>query len=96
MALYLQGVNLSGDTPCKEHFRVIMAIAWGLFFEAIPAPYIYTKMLKSYLIKEVLIILWDYLWFGVFFDFLMMVFKCMAYPRQPKKKTSPVFELSEK
>ena len=56
MVQYLQGVNCSGDTPCKKPFGVIMAVAGGLFLGAISAPYIYTKMLKSYPTEEVLII----------------------------------------
>ena len=54
MSPYLQGVNCFGDTPWKKHFGVIMAVAWGLFFESINAPYIYTKMLKSYPMKKFL------------------------------------------
>jgi len=96
MVPYLQGVNLSGGTPSKKPFGVIMAVAGGQFLGGIPAPYIYTKMLKSYPTEEVLRIFMRYLWLGVFFDFLMMVFKCMAYPPQPEKKTSPPIEMTEK
>ena len=56
MVPYLKGINCSGDTHCKKPFGVINAVEGGLFFEAITAPYIYTKMLKSYPTEEVLII----------------------------------------
>ena len=56
MVPYLKGVNCSGDTPCKKPFGVIMPIAVGFFLRAISAPYIYSKILKSYPIEEVLII----------------------------------------
>ena len=97
MVPYLQGVNLSGGTPSRKPFGVIIAVAGGLFLGAIPAPYIYTKMLKTYPSEEVLKIFMRYLWLGVFFDFLMMVFKCMAYPKKPEeKKQEPAIELAEK
>ena len=97
MVPYLQGVNLSGGTPSRKPFGVIIAVAGGLFLGAIPAPFIYAKMLKTYPSEEVLKIFMRYLWLGVFFDFLMMVFKCMAYPKKPEeKKQEPAIELAEK
>ena len=38
-----------------------------------------------------------FLWFGAFLDFLMMVFKCMTYPKkeEPNPET-PVAELTDK
>ena len=86
MVPYLKGVNSSCDTPYKKPFGSIMAVAGRFFLEAISAPYIYTKMLKSYPIKEVLRIFMRFLWVGAFFDFLMMVFKIQAYPKKQEKK----------
>ena len=97
MVPYLQGVNLSGGTPSKKPYGVIIATAGGLFLGAIPAPFIYAKLLKTYPTEEVLKIFMRFLWLGAFFDFLMMVFKCMTYPKkeQPKPE-APAVELSEK
>ena len=96
MVPYLQGVNLSGGTPSKKPFGVIFATAGGLFLGGIPAPFIYTKLLKTYPTEQVLRIFMKFLWLGAFFDFLMMVFKCMAYPKTEPKPKTPAVELSEK
>ena len=98
MVPYLQGVNLSGGTPSRKPFGVIIAIAGGLFLGGIPSPYIYDTLLKSYPTEEVLRIFMRFLWVGAFFDFLMMVFKIQAYPKKQEKKEnkeSPI-ELSDK
>ena len=97
MVPYLQGVNLSGGTPSKKPYGVIIATAGGIFLGAIPAPFVYAKLLKTYPTEEVLKIFMKFLWLGAFFDFLMMVFKCMTYPKkeEPKPET-PVIELSDK
>ena len=96
MVPYLQGVNLSGGSPSKKPFGVIFATAGGLFLGALPAPFIYTKLLKTYPKEEVLRIFMRFLWVGVFFDFLMMVFKCMSYPKKEQPKEEPAIELAEK
>ena len=96
MVPYLQGVNLSGGTPSKKPFGVIIATAGGLFLGAIPAPFIYTKLLKTYPTEEVLKIFMRLLWVGAFFDFLMMVFKCMTYPKDKPEPEQPAIELSNK
>ena len=97
MVPYLQGVNLSGGTPSKKPFGVIFATAGGLFFGGIPAPFIYSKLLKTYPTEEVLKIFMRYLCLGAFFNFLMMVFKCKTYPPEPeKKKPEPAIELENK
>ena len=97
MVPYLQGVNLSGGTPSKKPFGVIFATAGGLFLGALPAPFVYTKLLKTFPKEEVLRIFMRFLWLGVFFDFLMMVFKCMSYPKDDKKpKPEPAIELADK
>ena len=96
MVPYLQGVNLSGGTPSKKPFGVIFATAGGLFLGGIPAPFIYTKLLKSYPTEDVLRIFMKYLYLGAFFNFLMMVFKCKTYPDKKPKKEPPAIELSDK
>ena len=97
MVPYLQGVNLSGGSPSKKPFGVIIATAGGLFLGGIPAPFVYTKLLKTYPTEDVLRIFMRFLWLGAFFDFLMMVFKLMTYPKNPEKKQeAPAVELSEK
>ncbi len=97
MVPYLQGVNLSGGSPSKKPFGVIIAVAGGLFLGAIPAPFIYTKLLKTYPTEEVLKIFMRFVWVGVFFDFLMMVFKCKTYSDdKPKPELKPAIELSNK
>ena len=98
MVPYLQGVNLSGGTPSRKPFGVIIATSGGLFLGGLPAPYIYNTLLKSYPTEEVLRIFMRFLWVGAFFDFMMMVFKYQAYPKKPeiKKNVEPPVELSEK
>ena len=96
MVPYLQGVNLSGGTPSKKPFGVIFATAGGLFLGGIPAPFIYAKLLKSYPTEDVLRIFMKYLCLGAFFNFLMMVFKCMTYPDKKPKQEPPAIELSDK
>ena len=97
MVPYLQGVNLSGGTPSKKPYGVIIATAGGLFLGGIPAPFVYAKLLKTYPTEEVLKIFMRFLWLGAFFDFLMMVFKCMTYPKKEEPKPeAPAVELSEK
>ena len=95
MVPYLQGVNLSGGTPSKKPFGVIFATAGGIFLGGIPAPFIYSQLLKSYPTEDVLRIFMKFLCLGAFFDFLMMVFKCMAYPKK-EPKPEPAVELTEK
>jgi hypothetical protein len=96
MVPYLQGVNLSGGTPSRKPFGVIIATAGGIFLGALPAPYIYNTLLKSYPKEKVLQIFMTFLWLGVFFDFLMMVFKYLSYPKMETKPEKPLIELSEK
>ena len=95
MVPYLQGVNLSGGTPSKKPFGVIIAIAGGIFLGGIPAPFVYNQLLKAYPTEVVLKIFMRFLCLGAFFDFLMMVFKCMTYTSEEKKE-SPAVELSER
>ena len=97
MVPYLQGVNLSGGTPSKKPFGVIIATAGGLFLGGIPAPFVYNQLLKTYPTEVVLKIFMRYLCLGAFFDFLMMVFKLMTYPPLPnQKKEKPAVELDDK
>ena len=96
MVPYLQGVNLSGGTPSKKPFGVIFATAGGIFLGAIPAPFVYNKLLKTYPTEDVLKIFMRFLCLGAFFDLLMCVFKCMAYPPKKPKKEAPAIELTEK
>ena len=97
MVPYLQGVNLSGGTPSKKPFGVIIATAGGIFLGAIPAPFVYAKLLKSYPTEDVLRIFMRFLCLGAFFDFLMCLFKCMTYPKdKPKEDKAPAVELTEK
>ena len=96
MVPYLQGVNLSGGTPSKKPFGVIFATFGGIFLGALPAPFIYTKLLKTFPKEEVLRIFMRFIWLGVFFDFLMMVFKCMSYPKKVEPKPEPAIELVDK
>ena len=96
MVPYLQGVNLSGGTPSKAPFGVIIATGGGVFLGGIPAPFVYAQLLKVYPKEHVLRIFMRFLWLGVFFDFLMMVFKCMTYPKKEEEKPKPAVELSEK
>ena len=60
-------------------------MAGGLFLGGL---FVYTKLLKTYPNEEVLKIFMRFLWLGSFFDFLMMVFKCISYPKQEPKPKS--------
>ena len=94
MGPYLQGCNLSAGSPSKKPFGITISNISGILFGQIPAPYIYATLLKSFTKEDSLAIFMRFLLVGVFFNFLMMVFRCKEY--QPKKEEKKVIELSEK
>ena len=94
MGPYLQGTNLSAGTPSKKPFGVTISNVSGILLGAVPAPYIYATLLKTFAKEEALAIFMRFLLVGVVFNFLMMVFRCKEYPQQKEKK--PEIELSEK
>ena len=98
MGPYLQGCNLSAGTPSKKPFGITISNISGILFGAVPAPYIYATLLKSYPKEEVLAIFMRFLLVGVIFSFLMMVFRCKEYPKEKgkKEKEKTGIELSEK
>ncbi len=97
MGPYLQGTNLSAGTPSKKPFGVTISNISGILFASVPAPYIYASLLKTYPREEVLAIFMRFLLVGVFFNFLMMKFRCQEYPPdQKQKEEKPAIELSEK
>ena len=98
MGPYLQGCNLSAGTPSKKPFGVTISNICGILFGAIPAPYIYATLLKSYPKEEVLAIFMRFLLVGVIFSFLMMIFRCKEYKniKEIKKEEKPSIELTEK
>ena len=97
MGPYLQGTNLSAGTPSKKPFGVTISNISGILFGAIPAPYIYATLLKTFPKEEVLSIFMRFLLVGAFFNFLMMVFRCQEYPPDKKQKEEkPAIELSDK
>ena len=97
MGPYLQGTNLSAGTPSKKPFGVTISNISGILFGAIPAPYIYATLLKTFPREECLSIFMRFLLVGAFFNFLMLYFRCQEYPPDPKQKEEkPAIELSEK
>ena len=94
MGPYLQGCNLSAGTPSKKPFGITISNISGILFGQIPAPYIYSTLLKNFTKEDSLAIFMRFLLVGVFFSFLMMIFRCKEY--QPKKEEKKVIELSEK
>ena len=94
MGPYLQGCNLSAGSPSKKPFGITISNISGILFGQIPAPYIYATLLKSFTKEDSLAIFMRFLLVGVFFNFLMMVFRCKEYPQ--KKEEKQEIELSEK
>lgn len=91
---YLQGVNLSGGTPSRKPFGVILANAGGLFLGTIPGPKVYAYCLENYSREDTLKIFMRVLLVGLVCDFSMMYHKCKTYPPRPEEKKE--VELSEK
>ena len=94
MGPYLQGTNLSAGTPSKKPFGVTISNVCGILLGTVPAPYIYSTLLKTFPKEKVLSIFMRFLLVGVIFNFFMMVFRCKEYPQ--KKEEKPAIELSEK
>ena len=94
MGPYLQGCNLSAGTPSKKPFGITISNISGILLGQIPAPYIYSTLLKNFTKEDSLAIFMRFLLVGVFFSFLMMIFRCKEY--EPKKEEKKVIELSEK
>ena len=95
MGPYLQGTNLSAGTPSKKPFGVTISNVCGILLGAVPAPYIYATLLKSFPKEQVLGIFMRFLLVGVIFNFFMVVFRCKEYPNK-KEEEKPAIELSEK
>jgi len=95
MGPYLQGTNLSAGTPSKKPFGVTISNVCGILLGAVPAPYIYATLLKTFPKEETLAIFMRFLLVGVIFSFLMMVFRCKEYP-PTNKEEKPAIELSDK
>ena len=95
MGPYLQGTNLSAGTPSKKPFGVTISNVCGILLGAVPAPYIYATLLKSFPKEQVLGIFMRFLLVGVIFNFFMVVFRCKEYPEK-KEEEKPAIELSEK
>ena len=98
MGPYLQGCNLSAGTPSKKPFGITISNISGILLGQIPAPYIYATLLKSFTKEESLAIFMRFLLVGVFFSFLMMIFRFKEYPpkKEAKKEEKQEIELSEK
>ena len=98
MGPYLQGCNLSAGTPSKKPFGITISNISGILLGAVPAPYIYATLLKSFAKEEVLAIFMRFLLVGAIFSFLMMVFRCKEYPKNKgeNKEEKPSIELIDK
>ena len=96
MGPYFQGTNLSAGTPSRKPFGITINVLATLILGAIPAPYIYATLLKSYTREDALNILMKFLIVGAIFNFLMLVFRCKEYPQPKEKKEEPAIELSNK
>jgi F0F1-type ATP synthase assembly protein I len=94
MGPYLQGTNLSAGTPSRKPYGVTVAVISVTLLGAVPAPYIYASILKSFPKEDVLRIFMRFLIVGAIFNFLMMIFRYKEYPKKQEKK--PEIELIDK
>ena len=86
MGPYLQGTNLSAGTPSRKPYGVTVANIGVILLGQIPAPYVYASLLKRFTKEDALGIFMKFLIVGAVFNFLMLVFRCQEYPKQPEKK----------
>ena len=86
MGPYLQGTNLSAGTPSRKPYGVTVANIGVILLGQIPAPYIYASLLKRFTKEDALGIFMKFLLVGCVFNFLMLIFRCQEYPKQPEKK----------
>jgi len=96
MGPFVQGTNLSAGTPSRKPFGVTVNIIAGMILGQIPAPYIYSSLLKRFPREDVLNIFMKFLIVGCVFNFLMLFFRLKEYPKEPEKKPEPAIELSIK
>lgn len=96
MTPFVQGTNLSAGTPSKKPFGVTINTIAAIILGQIPAPYIYSTLLRSYTKEDTLNIFMKFLIVGAVFNFLMLVFRCKEYPKKEEKKEEQVIELSNK
>ena len=96
MGPFVQGTNLSAGTPSRKPFGVTVNVIAGIILGQIPAPYVYSTLLKSFTKEDALNVLMKFLIVGAVFNFLMLFFRCKEYPKPKEKEPEPAIELSSK